>query len=99
MRPTAITIGRLTAGSNYTINFTSANTVTVPVSVNSGTNTPTTTIELLGTPNQNYTIEYSTDLAIWSLYLGNPVNTGTGTFSVTVSAPGNHKEFFFRASE
>jgi MBG domain (YGX type) len=66
---------------------------------NSGTNTTTTTVDLLGTPNQNYTIEYSTDLATWSLYSGNPVHTGTGTFSITVTAPGNHTAFFFRASE
>ena len=73
--------------------------VTLALGLGSGTNTTTTAVELLGTPNQNYTIEYSTDLATWLLYSGNPVNTGIGLFSITVSAPGNYKEFFFRARE
>lgn len=61
-------------------------------------NTTAITVELAGVPGQNYTIQYSTNVSTWTS-LPAPVSTGsTGTFNVSLTAPGNVTGTFFRAT-
>jgi hypothetical protein len=70
----------------------------------SGNDTTSITMGFNSVPNQNLLVEYSTDLNTWAPYASNPVFTGaTGSFAVTVTAPGNqvtlwNAAMFFRAT-
>ena len=56
-------------------------------------------VELAGVPGQNYTIQYSTNINSGWISLPAPVSTGsTGTFNVSLTAPGNVSNMFFRAT-
>jgi hypothetical protein len=59
----------------------------------------TVSVDLQGVPNQNLTVQYSTDMMTWTTYVPNPVNTGaTGSFNITIIVPGNQNSFFFQAT-
>jgi len=73
----------------------------------SGGNT-TLTASFVGLPNRSYIMEHSTDLITWEPYPGNPVSTtGTGAFSITLTAPGDltstgsgaWRKIFFRTTK
>jgi uncharacterized repeat protein (TIGR03803 family) len=62
------------------------------------------TIGFLSVPNQNLSLEYSTNLVAWALFAGNPANSGTlGLFFVTFTAAGDqtllwNRAMYFRAT-
>jgi hypothetical protein len=71
----------------------------------SGTDTSTVSVDLLGVPNTVYHIQYSTDLdATWRPTTGTPPgiaqNTGpSGSFTLTVTVAGNPTTYLFRATK
>lgn len=67
-----------------------------------GTDTTSVTHDFTGIPGQTYQIQWSTDLTNWTTVSGVAAGS-TGSFSVTISAAGNHasawnSSMFFRAS-
>jgi hypothetical protein len=67
-------------------------------SYDSGNDQTTFTATLSGTPNTDYNIEYSLDLANWTL-ISPPTNSGAdGSFTLTIAVPGNHNALFYRAT-
>ena len=85
-------------------------TVNPPITLVVGTHTTATfngsitsiMVNFVGVPGQTYVMEYSTNLVGWTS-AGSPVSTGTGSFTMTITAAGDqtalwNKALFFRAS-
>jgi hypothetical protein len=88
-----------TAGNAAALSFEVTDIVSPPTYNGSVTSV---TVSCTATASQTITIEYSTNLVTWTALPGS-FNTGSGTFNVTVTAPGNQTTvwnagMFFRAS-